>query len=162
MRSQNMKADNIIGNISSVVLGVLVFLAGLGALGGRLENGVVGGIALFVSVCLFIPSRVYEQRVARPIGFLALILATAASVNCAAFCGYAVYGFLSDLHDEFALLVAAIGVGGLMAFVLALSCTCVMLFKLRPRPAHAAIGIATGIAVGLLHILLVYLVYFQD
>jgi hypothetical protein len=156
---QHTKAWGIFGNVIGIVMGVLVFLAGLGALIGLPGVWWVGMIALFVSVCLFVPSRVYEHRIVHAIGLLALILGTAVSVDFAVFSGYCAFGFLSDLHDEFAGLVAVIGVGSLIISAFAVSCTCVLVFKVKPRPAHAAIGIAAGIALGAL---MSYLLYFQD
>jgi hypothetical protein len=153
------KAWGIAGNVIGIVLGVLALLVGLGALNGLRGVWWVGVIALFVSVCLFVPSRVYEHRIVHAIGLLALILGTAVSVDFAVFSGYCAFGFLSDLHDEFAGLVEVIGVGSLIISAFAVSCTCVLVFKVKPRPAHAAIGIAAGIALGAL---MSYLLYFQD
>ena len=159
IEKQRTKAWEIFGNVIGIVMGVLVLLAGLGALIGLPGVWWVGVIALFVSVCLFVPSRVYEHRISRAVGLLVVILATAVSVDFAVFSGYCASGFLSDPLDEFALLAVMIGVGSLIASVFAVSCTCVLVFKVKPRPAHAAIGIAAGIALGAL---MSYLLYFQD
>ena len=158
---QHTKAWEIFGNVIGIVMGVLVFLAGLGALIGLPGVWWVGVIALFVSVCLFVPSKVYEHRIARAVGLLVVILATAVSVDFAVFSGYCASGFLSDPLDEFALLVGMIGVGSLIASVFAVSCTCVLVFKVKPRPAPAAVGITAGIAVGLLIAVLMYLLHFR-
>jgi hypothetical protein len=151
-----MKAWEITGNIIGIMVGVPVFLLGICALAGSLNsvlNVLVGAILLLVSVGLFIPSGLYDRGRTRAIGFVALSLATAVTVTCAAFFGWGVCEILSDPPDEFGLWVlgAMIWVGSLIASIFALSCTCVLVFKLRPRPAHAAIGIAAGIAVGVLN-----------
>jgi len=144
-------------DIIGIVLGVPVFLLGFGALNGFPGAWWVGVIVLFVSFSLFTPGRVYEHRRVRAFGFVALGSAVAVSANCVALCALVVWGLMSHPDFEFAMFLAIIGIGGLLSLILALSCICVLMFKLRPKQTHAAMGIAPGIAVGLLHILLAYL-----
>ena len=164
---QHTKAWEIFGNVIGIVLGVPVFVAGLwlstGALHGDYHFGLAGFILLLISIGLFIPSRLYDHGRTRAIGFVALSLATAVTVYCAAFLGWLAYNSLSDppTPDEFGwwVLVVMIGVGYAIAFLYAISCTCVLLFKIKPRPAHAVVGIAAGIVVGAL---MSYLLFFRD
>jgi hypothetical protein len=158
---QNLKARDIIG----IVMGVPILLAGLwfaySVLHGNLYQGLVGAILLFISTSLFIPSRLYElyeHERTRAIGLVALSLVIAVSVNCAFFVGFSL---LAGPNDG-ALLALVVAATFLIAFVFVLLCTLVLLGKLRPKPAHKAIAITAGIAVGLLHVLPVYLVYLRE
>jgi len=149
-----MKARDII----SIVMGAPIFLLGLSlalyGLHSLLSLG-AGVILLLISVGLIIPGKVYEHRAARAIGFVALSLATAASVTCVVIIGIGVGIYYVSNSDPGAWwawgVLVLIGGGGLLALILALLCTWVLLRKLRPKPAHAAVGIAAGIAVGALN-----------
>ena len=146
-------------DIAGIVIGVPVFLLGLCALGVWWA----GAILLLISVGLFIPSKVYEHRVARAIGFVALTLATAVTSFCAVILGWGAYGLLSGSTQDSEWMWWGMAVIGtflyLIAFVVAVSGIGVLLKKIKPRPAHTVIVIAAGIAVGAL---IAYLLCFQD
>jgi divalent metal cation (Fe/Co/Zn/Cd) transporter len=166
LADKHERAWETFGNIIGVVTGVPAFVLGICALAGSLNdvlNALVGAILLLISVGLLLPSRSYDHGKTRAIGFAALSLATAVTISCAAVLGWFAYNLLSDPPDEYGwwVLVAMIGVGCLIAFVYAISCTCVLVFKVKPKAAHAAIGIAAGIVVGLLIAVLMYLLHFR-
>ncbi len=132
-------------DVIGIVMGVPVSLLGLHLVTWpyhRLLYLVVGLTLQFISVGLFIPTSHCERRITRAIGFVALSLVIAVSVNCAFFVGLSLLAGPND-GSLLALVVAATF---LIAFVFVLLCTLVLLGKLRPKPAHAAIGIAAGIA----------------
>lgn len=149
-------------DIAGIVMGVPVFLLGLLALPGIWW---VGASAVLVSLCLFIPGRVYEHRTARVIGFLALALTIAISMDCTVVLGLGAYSFLSDPPEdgEMRWIMAAVTMFWcLIALVFTLGCMSALLKKLEPKPACKTTAIAVGIAVGLVNTLLVYLVYLRD
>jgi len=149
-------------DIIGIVMGVPVFLLGFGALNGFPGAWWVGVIAMLISVGLFIPSRLYERGKPRAIGFVALGSAVAVSTNCVVLSALVVWGLMSHPDFEFAMFLIVIGVGSLLSLVCAILSIVVLMFKLRPGRTHGRIGVSAGIAVGLLHILLVYLLLFRD
>jgi hypothetical protein len=150
-------------DIIGMVIGLPVFLLAICALTGLQGIWWVGATVLFVSVSLFIPSRLYDHGRVRTIGSAAVSLAIAVSVNCAFVFGFGVCSFCSDPGDEYALgFLVMIGGGGLIAFAVALLCACVLLKKLRPSPIRAGITATAGIVLGLLNMLAVYLLLSFD
>jgi len=144
-------------DIIGLVLGIPVFVAGFGfaygVLHGNLYQWFVGAILLFISIGLFIPGRLYEHEKSRAIGFVALCLAIAVSVNFAFLAGFAL---LAGPHDGSLLTLVAAAIC-LIASVYVLLCALVLLRRLRPMRNHLVIGAAAGAAAGALNILLMYL-----
>lgn len=145
-------------DIAGSVLGVPIFSIGLClalyAIPGNNYFGLVGAVLLLISVGLFIPSTAYEQGDIPIANFLAMISATAVSVNCGFFFGWmAYYAFYQEEDPTFALGGVLFAAYGLAAFAYALGCTFVLLKKVTPRRILTAIAIAVGIAAGVLNIM---------
>jgi hypothetical protein len=167
---KHARAWEVAGNVIGIVMGLPIFLAGTwsahDALRGDSQMGLLAVILLPISISLLIPTRLYERGTARAFGFVALSLAAAVTVSLAFFLGWWTYELLSNPPNEYNmfglyLLAALMMVGILISSVFALSCTCVLVFKVKPNAAHAAVGITAGIAVGLLTAVLMYLLHFR-
>lgn len=144
-------------DIVGIAMGIPLFLLSLCTLA---VNPVGGGIVLFVSVSLLAPSRLYDHRKIRTMGFVALSLATAVAFCFGALSVIGSIELLSDPADEWEYMMLAVvyAVGGLIGFVLALSCTSILVFKVKPSLAQAAIAIAVGLPTGAL---MSYLLFYQ-
>ena len=145
-------------DIIGIAMGIPLFLLSLCTLA---VNPVGGVIVLFVSVSLLAPSRLYDRRNIRTMDFVAFRLATAVAFCFGALSVIGSIGLLSDPADEWEYMMLAVvyAVGGLIGFVLALSCTSVLVFKVKPSLAQAAIATAVGLATGAL---MSYLLIFRN
>jgi hypothetical protein len=164
-------------DLVGVLLGLLFLATGLFLLygtlhymgsGGRHINSGIGcalGVVtlLFLSICLALPTKRYEDRRLRIAGQLAASMTSAAMV---ALVGWSLVGLVSvwisnpspgsaadDVRGIVALIFTIIGLAGAISL---LPCTYILARKAKPRLAHLAIGTVVAGTVGGL---LIYLCY---
>ena len=140
-----MKGRDIAGIVMGVPLLLLGLLVGLFALRHGLYSGLVSATLLFISVGLFIPSRLYERGTTRAIGFIALSLAIALAAGCVVAFGVHLNDSFHEYQGDDATALLFIAIGCLMASVFPLLGTWVLQTKLNPRKYDLAVAIAAGI-----------------
>ncbi len=148
-------------DIAGILMGLPLFSIGLFlalyAIPGNNYFGLVGAVLLLISVGLFIPSTAYEQGDIPIANFLAMISATAVSVNCGFFFGWMAYYVCREEDPTFALGGVLFAAFGLAAFAYALGCTFVLLHKVRSREILTIVAVAVGVVAGVLN-----MVYFPN
>jgi hypothetical protein len=160
-KKHGLRACDIIG----IVMGVLILCPGLGlaVYGFHGPLYLLAGVGLLViSVGLFIPSRHYERGITRAVGFAISALTTGVSVAIAVFAGWIAQLASQQTDPSFQLFEGMVTLFLTAVAGFSIGCTVVLLLKLRPRLAHAAIAIAAGVGVGALLVRLMYLLHFFE
>jgi hypothetical protein len=159
-------------DLGGVLLGLLFLATGLFLLygtlhymgsGGRHINSGIGcalGVVtlLFLSICLALPTKRYEDRRLRIAGQLAASMTSAVMIASVVLPLVAMVSLWisnpsggSAAGDVGGIVMAIITVIGLAAFLVFLPCTLILARKAKPRLAHLAIGTTVvGVVGGLL------------
>jgi hypothetical protein len=159
-------------DIMGVLLGLLFLLASLCLLygtahyitsGGHINSGIgcaLGVVTLlFLSTCLSLPTKLYENERLRIAGQLAASMTSAVTVASAVLPLVALLLLCvidppsrgSPAYDGGGVLIIVSAVIGLAAFLIFLPCTYILARKATMRLAHLAIGtVVAGVVGGLL------------
>jgi hypothetical protein len=168
-------------DVTGVLLGLLFLVAGLfllngtidymrfGGSGGRHINSAIGaalGVValLFLSVCLALPTKLYEDRRLRIAGRLAASMTSAVTVASAVLPVVLIVldwvieppspgSSGADVGGLVVLVMMVVGLAGILIF---LPCTYILARKARTRPRHLAIGTLVAGALGSLAVYLCY------
>jgi hypothetical protein len=171
------RLGRILCDVIGTLLGLLFLVAGLYLLHGTMRYGASGGhinsaigcalgtvALLFLSVCLALPTRAYDNRRLRIAGRLAASMTSAVTVAAAVL--PVVLLILDWALEPPSPGSAGADVGGLImiaviaiclaAFLVFLPCTCILARKAEMRLAHLAIGTVAAGAVGGMVVYLCY------
>lgn len=166
------RLGRLVCDVMGVLLGLLFLGAGLFLLygtahyiasGGHVNSAIgcaLGAVALlFLSICLVIPTKLYEDSRLRIAGQLAVSMTSAITVAAAVLpVVFLVLEWVmeppspgSSGSDIGGLVVLSMVVVGLAGILLFLPCTLILARKAKPRLAHLATGTAiVGVVGGLL------------